>query len=102
MSSEYHSRNLDHLGIVSQICDDIGIVKTIDKMIPPDPSMKLSHGECVKLMIINGLGFTSRPLYLEAQFWFIRQMRTWTRVGDKVAILNIQYLETHKPVFSSF
>ena len=72
MSNKYHSRNLDHLGIVSQICDDIGIVETIDKMIPPDPNMKLSHGECVKLMIINGLGFTSRPLYLEAQFFSSR------------------------------
>ena len=69
MEEHYSSKNLDHLGIVSQICDEIGIVKTIDKLIPRDPQMKLSHGECVKLMVINGLGFTSRPLYLEAQFF---------------------------------
>ncbi|OGN57547.1 MAG: hypothetical protein A3C42_00290, partial [Chlamydiae bacterium RIFCSPHIGHO2_02_FULL_45_9] len=86
MSSEYHSRNLDHLGIVSQICDDIGIVKTIDKMIPPDPSMKLSHGECVKLMIINGLGFTSRPLYLEAQFFSSRAVNRFLMKDCESAI----------------
>ncbi len=39
MNNEYRSKNLDHLGIVSQICDNIGIVEAIDKMIPPDPSM---------------------------------------------------------------
>ena len=72
MEEQYSSKNLDHLGIVSQICDEIGIVKTIDKLIPRDPQMLLSHGECVKLMIINGLGFTSRPLYLEAQFFSTR------------------------------
>jgi hypothetical protein len=30
MEEHYSSKNLDHLGIVSQICDEIGIVKTID------------------------------------------------------------------------
>ena len=69
MSSQYHSKNLDHLGIVSQICNEIGRVEAIDKILPPDPSMKISHGECVKLMIINGLGFISKPLYLEAHFF---------------------------------
>jgi transposase len=72
MQEEYSSKNFDHLGIVSQICDEIGIKEVIDRLIPPDPQMKLSHGECVKLMVINGLGFTSRPLYLEAQFFSSR------------------------------
>jgi len=72
MKEKYGSKNLDHLGIVSQICDEIGIVEIIDKLIPPEQSMKLSHGECIKLMVINGLGFTSRPLYLEAQFFSSR------------------------------
>lgn len=72
MQEKYSSKNLDHLGIVSQICDEIGIVEVIDRLIPPDPQMKLSHGECIKLMVINGLGFTSRPLYLEAQFFSSR------------------------------
>jgi len=72
MNPEYSSKNLDHLGIVSQICDEIGIVDTVDKLLPPDPQMTISYGECLKLMIINGLGFTSRPLYLEAQFFSSR------------------------------
>ena len=69
MEEEYSSKDLDHLGIVSAMCDEIDLVNTIDRLIPPDPKAVLTTGECVKLMVINGLGFTSRPLYLEAQFY---------------------------------
>lgn len=69
------SKNFDHLGIVSVICDEIGIQQKVDTLIPPDPQMSISFGECLKLMIINGLGFTSRPLYLEAQFFESRPVQ---------------------------
>jgi transposase len=69
MTEEYSSKDLDHLGIVSAMCDEINLVGVIDQLIPPDPRTTMSVGECVKLMVINGLGFTSRPLYLEAQFY---------------------------------
>ena len=61
MDIEYASKNFDHLGIVSVICDEIGLKTTLDNLIPPDPQMTITLGECLKLMIINGLGFTSRP-----------------------------------------
>jgi transposase len=66
---EYSSKDLDHLGIVSAMCDEIDLVNMINHLIPPDPRAILTTGECIKLMVINGLGFTSRPLYLEAQFY---------------------------------
>jgi transposase len=75
MDVEYTSKNFDHLGIVAVICDEIGIQDRIDSLIPPDPQVKMTLGECVKLMIINGLGFTSRPLYLEAQFFESRPVQ---------------------------
>lgn len=75
MDSEYISKNLDHLGIVSVICDEIGIKNTLDELMPPDPQMTITLGECLKLMIINGLGFSSRPLYLEAQFFESRPVQ---------------------------
>ncbi len=34
MKARYNSNNLDHLGMVSHICDEIGIVEAIDKLIP--------------------------------------------------------------------
>lgn len=66
---EFSSKDMDHLGLVAGMCDELGLVNLIDQVIPPDPRAKLSTGECIKLMIINGLGFSSRPLYLEAQFF---------------------------------
>lgn len=75
MQEEYTSKNFDHLGIVSTICDEIGIQEKLDSLIPPNPLVKMTLGECVKLMIINGLGFTSRPLYLEAQFFESRPVQ---------------------------
>lgn len=69
MIEEYSSKDLDHLGIVSGMCDEINLVGVIDQLIPPDPRATMTIGETVKLMVINGLGFTSRPLYLEAQFY---------------------------------
>ena len=69
MTEEYSSKDLDHLGIVSAMCDEINLVSVIDQLIPADPRAIITTGESVKLMVINGLGFTSRPLYLEAQFY---------------------------------
>jgi transposase len=66
---EIKSSNIDHLGIISSICDEIGLVETINRMVPQDKTTKLSIGSRVKAMIINGLGFTGRPLYLTPQFF---------------------------------
>lgn len=101
MEEHYSSKNLDHLGIVSQICDEIGIVKTIDKLIPPDPQMKLSHGECVKLMVINGLGFTSRPLYLEAQFFSTRAVNRFLKKDCEDSINDDRLRRTLNELFDS-
>jgi len=67
-AEKYSSKDLDHLGIIATMCDDIDLAGIIDRLIPPDLRAELRTGECVKLMVINGLGFSLRPLYLEAQF----------------------------------
>ena len=35
MTEEYSSKDLDHLGIVSAMCDEINLVGVIDQLIPP-------------------------------------------------------------------
>lgn len=69
MPSEYSSKYLSHHRIVSVVCDQITLVETIDQIIPSDPRAEMTTGESTKLMVINGLGFSSRPLYLESQFF---------------------------------
>ena len=62
-------KRLDHLGIVAGVIDEIGLVERIDDLIPPAPQRIVSCGNAVKAMILNALGFVSRPLYLHPQFF---------------------------------
>lgn len=68
MNTEYQIQDLDHLGIVSGICDQIGLVEIIDEYIGPQ-KRKVSVGTAVKAMILNGLGMSSRHLYLTPEFY---------------------------------
>ena len=61
--------NLDHLGILAGIIDEIGIVELIDEQVGQHSQQKVSTGQAVKAMILNGLGFVSAPLYLYADFF---------------------------------
>lgn len=61
---------LDNLGLVSQMFDELEIGKTIDSLIPQDMSQRnVSIGQCVKAMVLNGLGFVNQQLYLLPRFF---------------------------------
>jgi transposase len=62
-------KNIDHLGIVAGLIDEIGIVEIINSKLGIDPREKITAGILVKAILINGLGFVSRPLYLFGQFF---------------------------------
>jgi transposase len=62
-------KNIDHLGIVAGLIDEIGIVETINSKLGIDSREKIAAGIMVKAILINGLGFVSRPLYLFSQFF---------------------------------
>ncbi len=61
--------NLDHLGIVAGLVDEIGLVEILNQRLGIDSREKVSTGVIVKAMILNGLGFVSAPLYLFGQFF---------------------------------
>lgn len=62
-------QDVDHLGIVAGIVDEIGLVEEIDRQLGTHPQEHLSCGQAVKAMILNGLGFLSAPLYLFEEFF---------------------------------
>ena len=66
---EIKAEGIDHLGIVSGICDEINLVETIDTAIRQKSNVKISIGTRVKAMVLNAMGFTGRPLYLSHQFF---------------------------------
>src|SRR5215212_5462911 len=63
------SYDIDHLGIVAGIMDEIGLVEQIDRLLGTDEQEHLSSGRLIKAMILNGLGFVSAPLYLFREFF---------------------------------
>lgn len=68
--SEITTKVIDHHGIVAGACLDLEIAKKINARIASkDPRRIIQPGEAVAAMIINGLGFTNRRLYLTPQFF---------------------------------
>jgi transposase len=61
---------LDHLGLVMSTIKDLGIVKEIDSRLPitSGKGSKISMGERVAAMILNGLGFMDDRLYMFPEF----------------------------------
>ena len=68
-SSQIQVQNLDHLGLVAGIIDEIGVVEQVNQLVGQHSCEKVSPGHVVKAMLINGLGFVSAPLYMFPKFF---------------------------------
>lgn len=55
--SEVKIKNIDHLGIVAALIDEIGIVEIINSKLGIDSREKIAGGILVKAILINELGF---------------------------------------------
>jgi transposase len=68
--SSFSSYNLAHLGFKAGMVDELGLSELIDTVIKQDHEQRqVSIGQCVKAMILNGLGFVNRALYLMPHFF---------------------------------
>ena len=81
-------QDLDHLGIIAGIVDEIGIVEVIDQEIGTDLREKVSAGQVVKAMIINCMGFLTAPLYLFSEFFEGKATEHLIGTGIKAEYLN--------------
>ena len=61
--------NLDHLGIVAGVIDEMELVEEVNKKVGLRVKEAVSPGQVMKAMILNGLGFLSAPLYLFENFF---------------------------------
>jgi transposase len=59
---------LDHLGIVAGLCREIGLAEYLDAR-DTHTHERVSVGTATVAMILNGLGFANRRLYLVSQFF---------------------------------
>ena len=85
---EIEIKNLDHLGIVAGIIDEIGIVEKVNKLLGTDAREKINCGEVVKAIILNGLGFVAQPLYLFSNFFKDKAVEHLLGAGVKAEELN--------------
>ena len=72
---------IDHLGIVAGVIQDLGVIEMIDIRIPPDEREDITTGEAAAGVIINGLGFSHRPISMTPQFFQSKALDILIREG---------------------
>src|SRR5947207_13077278 len=65
---EYETERLYNLGIWAGVCQEVGIAEWLDKQAGED-RRSVSVGKATVAMILNGLGFANRQLYLVPQYF---------------------------------
>ena len=66
---ETQTKRIDHLGIIAGVIKHLNLIDFLDKRLETDPREEISKGEAIAGMIINGLGFSNRPMSLTPQFF---------------------------------
>lgn len=86
-------KRLDHLGIVAGVIKDLKLIEMIDQRLQKDQNDQemITPGEAMAGMIINGLGFSDRPLSLTPQFFETKALETLFRPG-----VSAEYFNRHK------
>lgn len=70
MEEKYESKNLGHLGLVSGMIEELGLVELIDNCLQIDGVERdLGIGMICKALVLNGLGFVQRTLYMVPTFF---------------------------------
>jgi len=69
-NDQVSSQSIDHLGLVAATIHKLDLIQRIDKILPisKDKGAKLTMGQRVAGMIINGLGFVDTRLYMFPEF----------------------------------
>ena len=85
---EFEFSRLDHHGVVSGVIKDLGLIDEIDRLSGVHDQSQISHGEALAGMILNGLGFTDRPLSLSPQFFENKALGVLFREGVEASCFN--------------
>lgn len=86
-ASQFATKDLDHLGLAAGMCHRIGLIERIDEMVP-DTGRDVSVGQATQAMVLNGLGFVGRALYLSPEFWEAKSVERLIGEGVRAEQLN--------------
>ena len=65
MESELQTKDLNHLGIVAGMFDELGLESKLNELLNTDGCHReVSLGLIIKALVLNGLGFNQRTLYM--------------------------------------
>jgi transposase len=102
-AENYLNERLDHLGIVAGVCQEIGLAAWLDAQ-DPDNRQQVSVGTATVAMILNGLGFSNRQLYLVPQYFANKPVEHLLGTGISADMLNddclgrtLDWLYAHDP-----
>jgi len=102
-AEDYRNERLDHLGIVAGVCKEIGLAQWLDALAPSQQRV-VSYGTATVAMILNGLGFSNRQLYLVPQFFENKPVEHLLGKGITADLLNddclgrtLDWLYEHDP-----
>ena len=85
----YSIKNIDHLGLVSGMCKEIGIAKIIDQAHPKQSKdKKVTYGQLVEATILNGLGFVGRTLHMYPEYFADKPVERLIGKGIKAEHIN--------------
>src|SRR5262249_39003436 len=94
---------LDHLGLVAEICQELGGAEYLDALAAPT-QQQVSVGTATVAMLLNGLGFSNRRLYLVSQFFATKPVEHLLGAGITAEHLHddclgraLDWLYTHDP-----
>lgn len=68
-ATTYTTKRLDHLGLVTGFCNEIGLVDVINDVLGVSSRQKVSYGQLFVSMLLNGLGFTGRTLHMYSEYF---------------------------------
>jgi transposase len=79
---------LDHFGLIVSVIKNLRLIEMIDARLVPDAQEEITPGEAMAGMILNGLGFTNRPLSLTPQFFANKPLDLLFREGVHAEMFN--------------
>ncbi len=103
MAYEVVVEHLNHLGIVAEVCEEIGVAEWLNAQAPTS-RQQVSVGTATVAMLLNGLGLSNRRLYLVPQFFATKAVERLLGPGITAEDLNddclgraLDWLYAHDP-----
>ena len=100
----YKTESLGHLGLVAATIKELGLVDKINTRLPLslEKGGKISHGHRSAAMLLNGLGYVTRTLYLSPHFFHNKPLDLLLGIDSSYEDFNDDMLGRHLDEISQY